>query len=205
MLQKQTQLMMDRMQHSIAETIEQQQNQNNKENQKKAASIFSPRGRMGRIGFISSCSFFTLFFTVILFIATALTFFNLIAGGVMVIMVAVAYLYIMAVFASKRLHDCNHDAVFWLLILVPAVNVLLFLYLILMPGKKEKNNYGEKPIPMPVAINMMNLFMAAVVIFVLTAIYHFVPFAEVLKALIETEQVQLMLLEYNIEQQRFNN
>ena len=171
----------------------------------KSTPFLRPSGRMGRIGFITSCPFYTFFFVLILLFTIALAFFNLIAGGVMAIMLTGAYLYLIAMLIIKRLHDCNHHAVFFLLILMPFWNVVFLLYLMLMPGKKSTNNYGENEIRMPLTIAIMNLLTAAFFTVILVSLVNFVPFAGIINALIETEQFQLMLLEHNIGQQRFTN
>ncbi|MCF0253466.1 MAG: DUF805 domain-containing protein [Duodenibacillus sp.] len=41
-----------------------------------------------------------------------------------------------------RLHDCGHKGVWWLLLLVPAVNVFALFYLLLMPPQPFTNPYG---------------------------------------------------------------
>lgn len=46
----------------------------------------------------------------------------------------------------SRFHDIGWSGWFILLMFVPLVNVILFLLLVLLPGQKTGNTYGEPPL-----------------------------------------------------------
>jgi len=48
--------------------------------------------------------------------------------------------------ATRRLHDLNKSGWWLLLMLVPFVNVILELYILLMPGTVGRNDYGADPL-----------------------------------------------------------
>ena len=57
--------------------------------------------------------------------------------------------------AVKRLHDLGHDGGWILLLLVPLVNVILFLYLILGKGQPRTNRFGRRPAPAPELLSII--------------------------------------------------
>jgi len=57
-------------------------------------------------------------------------------------------------FSAKRLHDIGYSAWFLLLYLIPIVHVLLVLALLLAPGNRESNKYGDPPPPNGTSIKM---------------------------------------------------
>lgn len=58
-------------------------------------------------------------------------------GGFILLIPIVISLYV------RRLHDVNQSGLLTLLVLVPLVNLLLFLYLLFAPGNPGQNKYGE--------------------------------------------------------------
>ncbi len=45
----------------------------------------------------------------------------------------------------KRAHDLGHSGWGLLFLLIPGVNILVFLYLTLLPGESGDNEYGAQP------------------------------------------------------------
>ena len=61
----------------------------------------------------------------------------------------VYYIWIFAVLVpsiaiiTRRMHDVNKSAAWWLITIIPFVNILFFLYLIFNKGTVGPNKYGE--------------------------------------------------------------
>lgn len=124
------------------------QSKNNTANifEKLMASLL-PVGRINRLGYLNCIFFLSISGTisvialtnfvgltyfcdqlwlVILLHCFAFLFFGLTSVG----------LYLFFVFSMKRLHDFNESGYWAILLFVPLVNILLVLYLLLMPGDK---------------------------------------------------------------------
>ena len=52
---------------------------------------------------------------------------------------------LIAIQAVKRLHDINRSGWYWLLFLIPLVNIFFGLYLLFKDGTHGQNKYGEDP------------------------------------------------------------
>ena len=63
--------------------------------------------------------------------------------------VAVAVVWLQAMNAVRRLHDRGMNGYSVLLFLLPAVNVLLLLYLLLAPSLPSSNKWGPNPFSHP--------------------------------------------------------
>ena len=46
----------------------------------------------------------------------------------------------------RRLHDCDKSGYWYILVLVPIVNLVLWLYLLFQPGTAGENKYGPDPL-----------------------------------------------------------
>ncbi len=55
-------------------------------------------------------------------------------------------------YGARRLHDLGFSGWWWLLMLVPLVNVVFLLYLLFAPGKGDTNRYGPPPPPNTVGV-----------------------------------------------------
>jgi uncharacterized membrane protein YhaH (DUF805 family) len=64
-------------------------------------------------------------------------------GYILSALLMLIWLWIISSLAVRRAHDIGHNGWFSLIILLPLVNLLLFL----LPGNLEKNNYGDTPEP----------------------------------------------------------
>lgn len=92
------------------------------------------------------------------------------AGMSMLSLLGMAVYYIAAIvisvmYAKRRLNDLNKSGWWFLLFLVPVVNLLLAIYLIFFPGTDGPNNWG--PAPMANSIGVLILGWSMPVLFVL--------------------------------------
>ena len=64
----------------------------------------------------------------------------------LILLLALPVVFLLAIIAVisaiRRLHDTGHSGWWYLLYFVPIANIALILYLIFMPGKMEKNEWG---------------------------------------------------------------
>jgi uncharacterized membrane protein YhaH (DUF805 family) len=116
-------------------------------------------GRLGRMGMLMGFLYYFLISLVALAILGLL--FGLLAGfvsndnkkvlvDVMTIVGTVWYAVVVFSFISlyvRRLHDLNRPGWYVLFMLVPFVNLALFLYLVFAPGSQKSNHYGTTPPP----------------------------------------------------------
>ncbi len=77
----------------------------------------------------------------------------------------VATIVFSVMFAKRRLNDLNRSGWWFLLFLVPVVNLLLAIYLIFFPGTQGGNNFG--PAPGPNSIGVLILGWSLPVLFLL--------------------------------------
>jgi len=124
-------------------------------------SLWSAKGRLGVLAYFAQSLVFTILAMIILFAALAIVgavtgggldgMASMMEGGnsgpmgiamlVVGLPIFLVILYVGVCFAIKRLHDRGHSGWWCLLLLVPIVSLLLYLYL-LVPGKKVSNAYG---------------------------------------------------------------
>lgn len=111
--------------------------------------MVTTRGRINRIEFLG--------FNILLYIIAQLT--ALIADVIdhldtniitdMVISTSLFVWVILIFFGSialvvKRLHDTNHSGWYYLITIIPLIDIIFFLYLLLAPGTEGDNQYGPK-------------------------------------------------------------
>lgn len=67
------------------------------------------------------------------------------SGGIWAIGLSLGFIYFAfhLTFTARRLHDTNQSGWFSILVLIPILNICLYLYLIFMPGTQQQNNYGS--------------------------------------------------------------
>ena len=133
-----------------------------KTNQVSDPKIFSPSGRIGRIRYLAYNTLGALVFIISIGILSILTvvladssYVLMAISIVLLVILSVAYIVISIFWTIKRLHDRNHTGFFWLILLIPFVQFLLYLYLIFAPGEKLTNNYGH-----PAPANSTGLMVA---------------------------------------------
>lgn len=122
-------------------------------------SLWSARGRLGVLSYFAQSLVFTVLAIIILMAVMAIIaavtgggMDSLMQGGgadgpmgivmlVVGIPIFLAMVYVGVCFVIKRLHDRGHSGWWSLLLIVPIVSLLLYLYL-LVPGKKVSNQFG---------------------------------------------------------------
>ena len=113
--------------------------------------FFSLQGRIGRLhylGYSWLASFLVVFIAGILAAVTIPLMGSKAGGAAGVVAIIFYYVAIFAVafiYARRRLHDLDKGGVWFLLSLVPLVNIGFWLYLIFAPGTDGSNSYGPKP------------------------------------------------------------
>lgn len=69
-----------------------------------------------------------------------------ILGMIAVSVVYIAMIVISVMFAKRRLNDLNRSGWWFLLYLIPVVNLLLMIYLVFFPGTDGNNDFGPAPV-----------------------------------------------------------
>ena len=118
-------------------------------------SIFSFSGRIGRMRYLAyGIGINFLLMAIIGFVSAMLGF----AGGGlgsssmgMMGMGLFGIFYLVAIvlsvmFAKRRLNDLNRSGWWFLLFIVPIVNLLMTIYLLFFPGTDGSNNFGPAPV-----------------------------------------------------------
>ena len=150
------------------------------ENEFYEPSIFSFNGRIGRLRYLAyglGVNFVLMLVMIPLMGATA--FVGGAAGpesmGALSI-VAMAVFYIVTIvvsvmFAKRRLNDLNRSGWWFLLFIIPIVNLLLAIYLIFFPGTDGSNNFGPPPVANSIGVLILGwMFPALMVLGIVAAI-----------------------------------
>jgi uncharacterized membrane protein YhaH (DUF805 family) len=137
--------------------------------------IISFNGRIGRMRYIAySIGASFLLMLVMMPLIGMSTFFGAAAGGEagmsVLAMLGMAFYYVAAIlisvmYAKRRLNDLNRSGWWFLLFIVPIVNLLLAIYLIFFPGTDGPNKHG--PAPVANSIGVLILGWSLPVLFVL--------------------------------------
>lgn len=114
-------------------------------------SIFSFNGRIGRLRYLA--------YGIGINVLLMLVMFPIMGGAALMggeaemsmagILVAAVF-YLLAIVASvmfgkRRLNDLNRSGWWFLLFIVPLVNLLLVIYVLFFPGTQSSNNFGSAP------------------------------------------------------------
>lgn len=131
--------------------------------------FYSYRGRIGRLRFLAynMVMGLLLYAVLLVFALVAAGLINAIGnnGFLVVILVVVAlafaagFVYATLVPAIRRLNDMNYTGWLSLLMLVPYLNILFFLFLALMPGTDGINDYGVPATPPTTRVKVAALFV----------------------------------------------
>ncbi len=89
------------------------------------------------------------------------------AGMSMMTMLGMAVYYIGAIvisvmYAKRRLNDLNRSGWWFLLFIVPIVNLLLVIYLLFFPGTDGANNFGPAPAANSIGVLILGWMLPAV-------------------------------------------
>lgn len=114
--------------------------------------IFALKGRIGRLRYLSYNLAYTISFIFLTFLSDWLTTGNTIVGGVFALVLLVPYLCFTISAQCRRLNDLNRSGWWALLLIVPFVNIIFWLYLTFAPGTKINNKFGPRPYPTPKAL-----------------------------------------------------
>ena len=113
--------------------------------------IFTFNGRIGRMRYLAyGIGVNLLLMLVMVPLVSATAFMGGASGSSMIGMVGIGLFYIVTIvisvmFAKRRLNDLNRSGWWFLLFIIPLVNLLLAIYLIFFPGTDGSNNFGPAP------------------------------------------------------------
>lgn len=124
---------------------------NNGQDELYSPSILSFNGRIGRLRYLAygiGANF--LMMLVMIPLVGASAFMGGEAGTSTVGMIGMVVFYaativVSVMFGKRRLNDLNRSGWWFLLFLVPIVNLLLAIYMLFFPGTDGGNNFGQAP------------------------------------------------------------
>ncbi len=120
-------------------------------------SIISFQGRIGRMRYLAYSIGVSLVMMIAMMVVMPMlgASMAMVGGGgpegmSMIGLVFIGIFYIATIvfsvmFAKRRLNDLNRSGWWFLLFLVPVVNLLMAIYLIFFPGTQGSNNFGPEP------------------------------------------------------------
>lgn len=114
--------------------------QNSQPKQKRYSIFWKPSGRISRSTF-----FWRSFFLAIFLLFPGLTIIQAKTEFSMGYVLCAVFLFFYGIQVIKRLHDVNLSGWFALLILIPSINFIFFLYLLFAGGTIGMNKYGYDP------------------------------------------------------------
>lgn len=136
--------------------------------------IISFKGRIGRMRYLAysiGASFVLMLVTMPLIGMSVFTGAAMggEAGMSMLSMLGMAVYYIAAItisvmYAKRRLNDLNRSGWWFLLFIVPIVNLLLAIYLIFFPGTDGPNNHGPAPVANSIGVLILGWSLPALFI-----------------------------------------
>lgn len=130
--------------------------------------IFSFSGRIGRLRYLAyhiGTSFLVgLAMLVLMPLLVPTAFMAGDTGASFMGMIAMVVLYVVilvlsVMFAKRRLNDLNRSGWWFLLFIVPIVNLLLTIYLIFFPGSDGSNDYGPAPVANSLGVQILGWMM----------------------------------------------
>ena len=132
--------------------------------------IFSFNGRIGRLRYLAygiGVNFLLMLIMVPLAGATA--FMGGDPSSSMIGMLGIGIFYVLTIvisvmFAKRRLNDLNRSGWWFLLFIIPIVNLLLAIYLIFFPGTNGSNNFGPAPEANSVGVLILGWLMPVIFI-----------------------------------------
>lgn len=114
-------------------------------------SGFSANGRFGRLSYLGWNMLLVVFVFILGIIAAffvpalnpATTSSSMYVFGGLFIIVYIAMIYFSFIFSIRRLHDRNQTGWLSLVMIIPLINFLFFIYLSCAKGDENANNYGS--------------------------------------------------------------
>lgn len=105
-------------------------------------SVFSPKGRIRRSTYFLRCILFGFTSGIIQTFALLSSNINFLIFSYILM---VTFCILIIIQAVKRLHDIERSGWYWLIFLIPIVNIIFGFYLLLTDGTIGKNQYGSDP------------------------------------------------------------
>ena len=130
--------------------------------------IFSFSGRIGRMRYLAyGIGINFLLMAVMIPLGGVTAAMGGEAGMSMIGMVVIAIFYLATVvisvmFAKRRLNDLNRSGWWFLLFLVPIVNLLMAIYLVFFPGSESVNKFGPPPTGNSIGVLILGWMMPVV-------------------------------------------
>ncbi|MBT8434102.1 MAG: DUF805 domain-containing protein [Gammaproteobacteria bacterium] len=132
--------------------------------------IFSFNGRIGRMRYLAySIGVNFLLMLVMMPLAGLSAFMGGDPTSSMVGMLGIGIFYVVTIvisvmFAKRRLNDLNRSGWWFLLFIIPIVNLLLAIYLIFFPGNSGNNNFGAAPAANTIGVLILGWMFPALMI-----------------------------------------
>ncbi len=132
--------------------------------------IFSFNGRIGRMRYLAySIGVNFLLMLVIVPLAGASAFMGGDPSTSMIGMLGIGIFYVVTIvisvmFAKRRLNDLNRSGWWFLLFIIPIINLILAIYLIFFPGTSGNNNFGAAPAANSVGVLILGWMFPALMI-----------------------------------------
>ena len=133
-------------------------------------AIFSFSGRIGRLRYLAYVvGLNALLMTVMLPIMGGAAFMGDESGMSIIVTVLVVVFYVAAfvlsvMFGKRRLNDLNRSGWWFLVFIIPIVNLLLTIYVLFFPGSSGSNNYGPPPVANTLGIKLIAWVLPVVMI-----------------------------------------
>ena len=133
-------------------------------------SIFSFSGRIGRLRYLAygMGSYILLMLAMIPLVGmSALTGGEPAMSGISMAIMGVIYvvmLVLAVMFAKRRLNDLNRSGWWFLLFIIPLVNLLLTIYIMFFPGTEGDNNFGPAPTANSLGVQILGWMMPAMIV-----------------------------------------
>lgn len=109
--------------------------------------FFDLNSRIGRLRYLAYNVGLLLLMLVPLVLGGALARASTLLGGSVLLVAYIGMLVMSIGFAVRRLHDLDKSGWWWLLMLIPLVNLIVFLYILFAPGSDGENRFGPVPPP----------------------------------------------------------
>ncbi len=132
--------------------------------------IFSFNGRIGRMRYLAYGIGVNMLLSIVM---VPLLGASAAMGGdpttSMLGMVAIGVFYLITIvvsvmFAKRRLNDLNRSGWWFLLFIIPVVNLLLAIYLIFFPGTDGSNRFGPAPVANSIGVLILGWMLPVVFI-----------------------------------------
>ncbi len=132
--------------------------------------VFSFNGRIGRMRYLAysiGVNFLLMLVMVPLGMASAFM------GGdptqSMIGLVGIGVFYVVTIvvsvmFAKRRLNDLNRSGWWFLLFIIPIVNLIVAIYQIFFPGTDSDNNFGAAPVANSIGVLILGWMFPAIMI-----------------------------------------